>query len=141
MLVKELYLEAISLEQSSLVHYLYHLLAEGIISADDPIESLNLDQADHQKVAEMIQTNLLGFHKVGIYSLKRNAKEFVFIFAHNKQEAIEFYTETFQQSPLNCHEYPLDFQIERGNEVITFREMRKEFERFPAIAGYFCREW
>lgn len=139
MLVKDLYLDAITLEQSSLAHYLYHLLAEGIISADDPIESLNLDQADHQKVAEMIQTNLLGFHKVGIYSLKRNAKEFVFIFAHNKQEAIEFYTETFQQSPLNCHEYSLDFELARGKGVISFRDMRKEYERFPVIAGFFTR--
>lgn len=34
----------------------------------------------------------------------------------------------------------LDFQLARGNDVISFRDMRKEFESFPAIAGYFKRE-
>lgn len=139
MLVKELYLDSIRFEQSSLAHYIYHLLAEQRISLDDPIEHLDFDQADHQKVAEMIQTNLLGFSEVGIYSLKRNAKDFVFIFAHNKQEAMEFFTKTFQQGPLNCHEYSLDFELVRGKTVISFREMRKEFEHFPAIAGNFTR--
>ncbi|WP_404332111.1 hypothetical protein [Mesobacillus maritimus] len=55
------------------------------------------------------------------------------------EEAIEFFTETFQQPPMNCHEYPLDFELSRGNGVITFREMKKEFESFPAVAGYFTR--
>ncbi|PKR85722.1 hypothetical protein CWO92_08435 [Heyndrickxia camelliae] len=28
----------------------------------------------------------------------------------------------------------------RGNGVITFREMKKEFNCFPAIAGYYVKE-
>lgn len=139
MLVGELYLESICLEQCSLAHYLYHLLAERKISLNDPIDQIDLEKADHQKVAEMIQTNHLGIRKLGVYSLKRNAKDFVFIYAYSVQEAIEFFTKTFQQRPLNCHEYPLDFELARGNGVITFREMRKEIESFPAIAGYFTR--
>ncbi|MFB6466820.1 hypothetical protein ACE38V_08340 [Cytobacillus sp. Hz8] len=139
MLVEELYLDSIRFEESSLVHYLYHLLTEQKISLDDSIQALDFDQADHQKVAEMIQNNVLGFYKIRIYSLKMNQNDFVFIFANSEQEAIQFYTENFQQSPLNCHEYTLDFQLARGNEVISFRDMRKEFERFPAIAGYFGR--
>ena len=107
---------------------------------DDHIDQIDFHQADHQKVAEMIQNNLLGIRKLGIYSLKRNAKEFVFIYAYGEQEAIEFYTETYGQAPLNCHEYPLDFELARGNGVITFREMRKEFGDFPVVAGDFMRE-
>jgi hypothetical protein len=45
----------------------------------------------------------------------------------------------FSATPLNCHEYSLDFELARGNGVISFREMRKEFERFPAIAGFYMR--
>jgi hypothetical protein len=89
----------------------------------------------------MIENNVLGIHKIRVYSLKMNQKEFVFIYAGSEQEAIQFYTNTFYQSPLNCHEYTLDFQLARGNEVISFRDMRKEFESFPAIAGYFNKPY
>ncbi len=135
--VKELYQDSLIYEETSLAHYLYHLLAERKISLDDNISKIDLDQADHQKVAELIQTNLLGFQKICIYSLKMDQKNFVFIFAASEQKAIQFYNKTFQQPPLNCHEYPLDFQLARGKGVISFREMRKEFESFPAIAGHF----
>lgn len=139
MIVKDLYIDSIRYEESSLAHYIHHLLEEQKILLDDNISKLDFEQADHQKVEELIQNNVLGFHKVGIYSLKMNENDFVFIFAESQEQAIQFYTETFQHSPLNCQEYSLDFELERGNGVISFREMRKEFMRFPAVAGYFKR--
>jgi hypothetical protein len=138
-IVKDLYLDAIRFEESSLAHYIHHLLEEQKISLDDNISKIDFDQADHWKVAEMIENNVLSFHKVGIYSLKMNQKEFVFIFAESEQKAIKFYIETFRHAPLNCHEYSLDFEIVRGHGVISFREMRKEFMGFPVVAGYFER--
>jgi hypothetical protein len=138
-IVKDLYLDSIRFEESSLAHYIHHLLEEGRISLDDNISKIDFDQADHQKVAELIENNVLGFHKVGIYSLKMNKDDFVFIFADSQQKASEFYTETFRHVPLNCHEYPLDFELVRGNGVISFRDIRKGFMSFPAIAGYFKR--
>jgi hypothetical protein len=118
---------------------IHHLLEEKKLSLDDNISKIDFDQDDHQKVAELIENNVLGFHKVCIYSLKMNENDFVFIFAGSEQKAIQFYTETFHQTPLNCHEYSLDFDLGRGNGVISFRDMRKEFMSFPAIAGYFRR--
>jgi hypothetical protein len=56
-------------------------------------------------------------------------------------EAIQFYTKTFHQTPLNCHEYSLDFQFVRGKDMIFFLDMRKEFEGFPAIAGYITKQY
>lgn len=140
MIVKDLYIDCFRYEESTLAHYIYHLLAEKRISLDDDVSKLYLIQADNKKVRELIQNNVLGFHKVGIYSLKMNQKNFVFIFAASQPEAIQFYTKTFHQVPLNCHEYSLDYLLARGNDVISFREMRKEFESIPAIAGYFKRE-
>ena len=139
MIVKELYQDCFLFEESSLAHYIYHLLAEQKISLDDNISKIDLNQANHQKVAELIETNVLCFHKICIYSLKKNQKDFIFIFAASDQEAIHFFTKTFHQTPLNCHEYLLDYQLTRGNGVISFRDMRKEFLSFPAIAGYFKR--
>jgi hypothetical protein len=136
-IVKDLYLESIRLEETSLAHYIHHLLTEQKISLDDNISKIDLNQADHQKVAEMIENNVLSFQKIGIYSLKMNQNKFVFIFAQSQQQASQYYTETFRQTPLSCHEYFLDFELSRGNEVISFRDMRKELEIFPAIAGYF----
>ncbi|EKN66906.1 hypothetical protein BABA_13497 [Neobacillus bataviensis LMG 21833] len=140
MIVKELYRDSLIYEESSLAHYLYHLLAEKKISLEDDVSKVDFDQANHQVVAEMIRNNLLGFHKIRIYSLKRNQYEFIFIFTASEQEAIQFFCATYHQTPLNCHEYPLDWEICKGKDGISFRDMRKEFTSFPAIAGCFKKE-
>lgn len=139
MLVKDMYQDCFLFEESSLAHYIYHLLAEKKISLEDDSSKIDLNQANHQKVAYMIQNNVLGFHKVGIYSLKINQRAFVFIYAGSQEEAIQFYTKSFHKTPLNCHEYPLELDLTRGNGVISFRDMKKEFKSFPAIAGCFMR--
>lgn len=71
--------------------------------------------------------------------MKVNPREFVFICAHSPEEATRFYVETYQHQPMNCHEYPLDFEVVRGNGVVSFREMRKEFVGFPVVGGVFRR--
>ncbi|MFD0826416.1 hypothetical protein ACT8ZR_12195 [Neobacillus sp. M.A.Huq-85] len=139
MLVKDLYQDCLLYEETPLAYYLYHLLAEKKISLECDSSKIDLSQADHQKVAEMIENNVLGFHKVGIYSLKMNQKAFAFIYAGSQDEAIQFYVQSFHKTPLNCHEYPLDLELARGKGVISFREMKKEFKSFPAIAGCFMR--
>jgi hypothetical protein len=45
-----------------LAHYIHHLLEEGNISLDDNICNIDFDQADHQKVADMIENNVLGLN-------------------------------------------------------------------------------
>jgi hypothetical protein len=139
MLVKDLYLDTIRYEMSFLAHYIYHLLGEQKISLEDDSSKIDVVKADPQIVKELIQKNVLGIHKICVYSLKMNQKDFVFIFAASQEEAIHFYKRTFAQPPLNCHEYPLDFEFYRGNEVVSFRDMRKGIEDFPAIAGSFER--
>ena len=137
--VREFYHKCLVYEDSYLSHYIHHLHSEQKVSLDDDLSKLDLNQADHEKVADMIKNNLLGFHKISIYSLKMNKQEFVFIFAATQEEAIQFFTKTFHQTPLNCHEYQLDFELVRGKEVISFRDMRKEYREFPAVAGYYCK--
>jgi hypothetical protein len=139
MLVKEFYSDCLRFEESVLAHYMYHLLEERKISLDDDLDDIDFEQVDHQKVKELIQSNVLGIHKVRIFSLKMGENDFYFIFALTKQEAIQFYKKTFHHTPLNCHEYSLDFQLYRGKDTISFRDMRKEFESFPAIAGWYKR--
>jgi hypothetical protein len=140
MLVRDLYQDSIIYEEIALVYCLFHLLAESKISLDDDTSKIDLYQADRKKVAEIIQKNPLGLNKVGVYSLKMDLKTFVFIYASSQEEAVQFYNESFQNHPLNCHEYPLEFQLISGKEVVSFRDMKKEFNSFPAIAGYFLKE-
>jgi hypothetical protein len=138
MFVSEIYLDCLRYEESTLAHYLHYLLTEKKLSLNDDMSKIDLEQADHQKVKELIQKNFLGIHKIRIYSLKMNQKDYVFIFAASPQEAILYYVKIFYETPLNCNEYSLDFQLSRGNDVISFRDMRKECDnKFPAIAGYF----
>ncbi|WP_066254268.1 hypothetical protein [Neobacillus drentensis] len=89
MVVKDLYLDCFRYEESFMAHYIYHLLAEKKISIDDDVSKLDSVQADHHKVRELMQNNILGIYKVGIYSLKMSQKDFVFIFPCSKQEQID----------------------------------------------------
>jgi hypothetical protein len=116
------------------------LLAEKKISLEDDVSQINFQQIDNQQVKELVRKNVLGLTKVGIYSLKMSKMDFVFIYAASKKEAIQFYLKAYNLFPLNCHEYSLDYQLSRGYRAISFREMRKEFEIVPALAGYFSRE-
>jgi hypothetical protein len=139
MLVKDLYFDCIQNEISYVAHSIYHLLAEEKLSLNDDSSKIGVVKADLQKVNELIQKNVLGIKKICVYSLKMNQQDFVFIFAASEEEAIQYYTNTLHQNPWNIYEYPLDFLFYRGKDVISFREMRKEIEDFPAIAGYFTR--
>ncbi|MEH7226363.1 hypothetical protein V7112_21330 [Bacillus sp. JJ1566] len=137
MKVRELYIDALCYEEISLAHYIHHLVEEGKISLEDDASNLDLNVADHAKVREMIENNVLGFHKIGIFALKKNQREFLFVFAACEQEAVEFFVKTINQTPLNCHPYSLNTQILRDCKVTTFWDMRKEHLAFPALAGYF----
>ena len=44
----------------------------------------------------------------------------------SREAAIQFYIDRYHQVPLNCHEYPLDFELARGKDVISFRNTKKE---------------
>lgn len=55
MLVNDLYLESIQLEESSLAHCIYHLLAEKKISLEDDVSQINFQQIDNQIVKELVQ--------------------------------------------------------------------------------------
>jgi hypothetical protein len=137
--VRELYEESIRYEEKTLAHYILHLLQEGRVSLEDDADSLDFAKADHQKVAQMIEQNQLGFSDIKIFSLKYDNKRFAFIFAASEEEAIQFFRQKFKRKPYNCHEYPLDFPMSRGNEFLTFRDMKKEHSHFPALAGFYER--
>jgi hypothetical protein len=137
--VRELYEESIRYEEKALAHYILHLLQEGKVSLDDDADSIDFMEADHEKVAAMILQNQLGFSDIKVFSLKYDDKLFAFVFAASPEEAIAFFQKRFKRKPYNCHEYPLDFQMSRGQEFITFRDMRKEHSHFPALAGFYER--
>lgn len=138
-LVREAYIDAIMYEESTLAHLIHHLISERKVNLEDPLTPHDFRRADMQKVTDMITRNTLGFQKINLYSLKITQKKFIFIFAASDQAAVNYFTNIFQQGPLNCHEISLDFEISRGNEITTFRALKKEFEKFPAIAGHFER--
>jgi hypothetical protein len=137
--VRELYEESIRYEEKTLAHYILHLLQEGQVSLDDDADKIDFLQADHEKVAQMIVQNQLGFSDIKVFSLKYDDKLFAFVFAASQEEAIEFFQKKFKRNPKNCYEYPLDFPMSRGNEFLTFRDMRKEHSKFPALAGFYER--
>jgi len=137
MRVKDLYHLSLKYEESALAHYIYHLIQEKKINLEVDVEKLDLNEADHDKVAKMIQNNVLGFQTIRIYALTYARKKYAFIFARNEKEATQHFIQTFHQKPHSCVELLLDYEIIRGNEVTTFRELRKEYDRFPVLVGGF----
>lgn len=142
--VRELYEDSLLSEEPVLAYCILYLVQEDKLSFEDDASvldsnKLQLTPGDQEKIAWMIEENKLGFDGIKIFSLKYDAKRFAFVFARNEKEAIEFFHKRFRRKPYNCYQYPLDFPMSRGREFITFRDMKKEHSRFPALAGFYER--
>ncbi|WML38677.1 hypothetical protein RCG19_15930 [Neobacillus sp. OS1-2] len=138
--IREAFEDSIKYDQPSLAHYIFHFVQEGIVKWEDDASVLDFSKGDKIKVQQMIESNLLGFNIIGVFALKQSANRFIFIYAKDEEEAIEFFRKELKSSPKNCHEYLMDFVIEKGNRSISFRDLKKEYERFPAIIGYYERD-
>lgn len=136
---RELFEESAKYEYTRLAHCLFYMFQEGLAKPDDRVDTLNFDAVDQKKVDEMSEKNILGINHIKVFSLKIDKDLFLFVFARDEQEAKKFVSSKLQRKPLNCHEYWLGYEMQRGNEVISFRDMRKEHTSFPAIAGFFKR--
>ncbi len=139
MTVNELYDYSISHEVSTLAHYIFHLFQEKKVTSQDDITKIDFEQADHEKVEAMIKNNELGIYKLRIYGLKMNDQDFVYIFARNVEDAIQLFSKTYHQLPVYWKESDLDTDFVRGKETISFRDMRKEYNSFPAFVGEFSK--
>lgn len=139
--IKELFEDAIRFEMSSFAHYLLHLLQEGKVKFDDDKSVLDFVEADNRKVQKLIGHNHLKFSTIKVFALKHSENLFQFIYANSRDEAINYFKKVLRKHPINCYEYPLYFEIARGNRVVSFRELKKEFSSFPALIGYYEREY
>lgn len=135
--VREQYQHYIEYDHSYMAHMLHLLLKEGHVGFNDDCETIDYSKVDETKVNELVKQNYLCFNPIKVYSLKVDDYLFAFVFAKNEEEAITFTKTELKEQPRNCHEYQLDIEMERGERVITFRDMKKEHDSFPALAGYF----
>lgn len=140
--VKTLFDEAIRYEMKSLVYCILYALKNKNIRLDDSEEKFfntRFADTDNKEISRLIKQNPLKLDFVNIYSLKMDKQKFAMIYARSREEAIEHYKKIFNRTPLNCHEFLLDYEIMQGNKPISYREMRKQFNSFPAYAGYMER--
>lgn len=140
--VKDLLNDAMKYEMKGLVYCILYAVKKKYIQPNDLEEKFyttKFTETDNQEIAKLIEQNPLKFEFVKIYSLKMDKYKFAMIYARSREEALQHYGELFKRKPLNCHEFMLDYQVMQGNKPITFREMRKQFNSFPAYAGYMER--
>ena len=135
--IKELFNECIGNDYSFMAHALYYLLQEGLVVEDDPQTVLDHVDMDVEVVGEWTEKNILGIAVEKVYSLKVSKDAFLFVFAKDPEQAEAFIKKEWGINPLNCHEYPLDTEMVRGKEIVSFREMKKDFLTFPALIGYY----
>jgi hypothetical protein len=136
----ELFEECIENDYSFMAHALYYVLREKIVSPEEPHTALDDKQIDWELVNQWTTENYLCLNTVKVFSLKIADNEFAFVFAHHQQEAREFLHDSCKIKPINCHEYLLDCSMLRGNEYVTFREMKKDFLTYPALIGFYHRD-
>lgn len=140
--VKTLFDEAIRYEMKSLVYCILYALKNKNIRLDDSEEKFfntRFADTDNEQIARLIESNPLRLDIIKIYSLKMDKRKFAMIYARSREEAIQYYQELFHKKPLNCHEILLDHEILLGKKSVSFREMRKQFNTFPAYAGFIER--
>lgn len=136
--VREQFEHCVKYESIYMAHLLHYMLKEGMIKLEDDFSKIDFRKVDGAKVSEMVEQNYLCFLPIKIFSLKVDDYLFAFVFAKTKEEAMEF-MKSLNEKPRNCFEYPLDLEMYREGRVLTFREMKKEHESFPALVGYFER--
>lgn len=137
--IKKLFEEAVKYEYTGLAHYILCILQEGIAKQEEDFSIVNHTLVDKAKVNKMVAENVLGFQMMKVFALKYDEKFFYFVYAKDAAEAKEFFRNKFHVNPKNCHEYDMDFEISSGNRFISFRELKKEFNSFPNLIGYFER--
>ena len=140
--VKNLLDDAMKYEMKGLVYCILYALRKKYIQPNDPEENFfntRFADTDNEQIARLIESNPLRLDIIKIYSLKMDKRKFAMIYARSREEAIQYYQELFHKKPLNCHEILLDHEILLGKKPVSFREMRKQFNTFPAYAGFIER--
>jgi hypothetical protein len=138
--IRELFEESVQNDYSFMAHSLYYLIREGLVSPNDPHTVLDHVEIDVNLVGEWTKQNYLCIHVEKVYALQVADNEFVFVFAKDPQQAVAFIRNKWKVHPRNCQESSLDFTIMRGQEIVSFRDIKKDFLSFPTIIGLFKRE-
>lgn len=137
--IEDLLKDAMDYEEKVLIYYIMFALKKGKVRMEDPEEkfdSIIFTEQEKKEIARLIEENPLKIDRVNIYSLKMDKTRYAMIFAKSKKEAIRYYVEKFKKKPLNCYEFLLDYQVMQGKKAVSFWELRKQFDSFPAYAGY-----
>ncbi|MBE4909214.1 hypothetical protein IMZ08_14200 [Bacillus luteolus] len=98
MTVKEVYEYFLKHQVKTMAHCFFHLVQENKISLQDEFSPDDFDKVNKAKVKEMIDNNILGIYEINVYGLKMNEQDYVYIFARNSIEAIQFFIESISMS-------------------------------------------
>lgn len=143
--IRELLKDAMKDESKVLVYAIRHFLSAGKLKYDDPADKFdeviaNATDRDNQAIGELMEQNPLGIDEIHVYAMKIEKGRFAFVFARDEEEATYFFCRTFQRWPMNCHQYPMDSPMSVGYRFRSFRELKKEHDEFPALAGIYEKE-
>src|SRR4051812_6944250 len=108
-----------------MAHCFHYLLKEGFTKLDDDLSTVDFTKVDLEKVNEMDEQNYLRFNSIKVFSLKVDEHVFAFVFAKDELEAINYTKNKLNENPSNCIEYMMDVEMEKGNRVLSFRDMKK----------------
>lgn len=139
--VQELYRDSIEYEDEFLAHYIFNLIQDKKVTLNDPESKINTVEADHNKLKEIREKNVLGMRKIKTFSIKISDTKFCFIYATDRMAALLHYRQLHNgHDPINCIDYIYeDMLVPTAKRLVSFRDYKKEFSDYPVLIGYYER--
>ena len=136
--IETLYLECIEFEELVMAHYLLCLIQEGKVQFHDEVSVLRTVEASSvEKVRHLIDKNYLRFCTIKMYEMQVAERKWALVYANSPEEAKDYLWRTRGEKAWDCREPLMDFDIPYDNRRVTYRDLKKEFNKFPCFVRYF----
>ena len=136
MTFNELYHDALMQEEYRLAYKILHLQKRGIIRFSDPYDGEKFSRIDPVLLKQEYQQNEMGFIRYRAYGLRVGTLIY-FVIAATSTEAKLYAKNHLGIHFTESHEVDLDTRVFTNNTFLTFREIKRNEDRVPILAGVY----
>ncbi|PPA71926.1 hypothetical protein [Jeotgalibacillus proteolyticus] len=127
--------EAIMYDQQNITYMIVALRKQNLISMNDQYNPEIFQEVDEKIYAAEKERALFTRKSVKPYACKITENKFVFVLAHNKQDATYAAQDYSGKKVTKIFLYDLDYGLTKGETFTSFRELKKYHDHFPVVVG------
>lgn len=136
MTFNELYHDALMQEEYRLAYKILHLHKRGLINFSDPYDREKFSLIDPELLKQEYRQNEMGFIRYRAYGLKVGTLIY-FVIAATSTEAKLYAENSLRIQFTKVCEIDLDTSVFVNNSFTTFREIKKNEDQVPVLAGVY----